>query len=68
MFNAANEVCVDAFVAGDLDFLGIVDTVGVVLDEHLGDPDVARQDLTLDGVLGADAWARTRAAELVEKR
>ncbi len=68
VFNAANEVCVDAFVAGHLDFLGIVDTVGAVLDEHLGDPDVARQDMTLDGVLGADAWARTRAAQLVEKR
>ncbi|MDR7087392.1 1-deoxy-D-xylulose-5-phosphate reductoisomerase [Aeromicrobium panaciterrae] len=68
VFNAANEVCVDAFVAGHLDFLGIVDTVGAVLDEHLGDPDVARQDMTLDGVLGADAWARTRAAQLVEQR
>lgn len=68
VFNAANEVCVDAFVSGHLDFLGIVDTVGAVLDEHLGDPDVARQDLTLDGVLGADAWARTRCAQLVEKR
>ncbi|GAA3529884.1 1-deoxy-D-xylulose-5-phosphate reductoisomerase [Aeromicrobium panaciterrae] len=68
VFNAANEVCVDAFVAGDLDFLGIVDTVGAVLDEHLGDPDAARQDMTLDGVLGADAWARTRASQLVEKR
>jgi 1-deoxy-D-xylulose-5-phosphate reductoisomerase len=42
--------------------------VGAVLDEHLGDPDVARQDMTLDGVLGADAWARTRASQLVEKR
>jgi 1-deoxy-D-xylulose-5-phosphate reductoisomerase len=68
VFNAANEVCVDAFVAGHLDFLGIVDTVGAVLDEHLGDPDVARQDMTLDGVLGADSWARTRAAQLVEQR
>jgi 1-deoxy-D-xylulose-5-phosphate reductoisomerase len=68
VFNAANEVCVDAFVAGHLDFLGIVDTVGTVLDEHLGDPDVARQDITLEGVLGADAWARTRCAQLVEKR
>ncbi len=68
VFNAANEVCVDAFVAGHLDFLGIVDTVGAVLDEHLGDPDVARQEITLDGVLGADAWARTRAAQLVEQR
>lgn len=68
VFNAANEVCVDAFVEGHLDFLGIVDTVGAVLDEHLGDPDVARQDMTLDGVLGADAWARTRASQLVEMR
>ncbi|WP_332641937.1 1-deoxy-D-xylulose-5-phosphate reductoisomerase [Aeromicrobium sp.] len=68
VFNAANEVCVDAFVAGHLDFLGIVDTVGAVLDEHLGDPDVARQAVTLDGVLGADTWARTRAAQLVEQR
>ncbi|MEO6604475.1 MAG: 1-deoxy-D-xylulose-5-phosphate reductoisomerase [Aeromicrobium sp.] len=68
VFNAANEVCVDAFVAGHLDFLGIVDTVGAVLGEHLGEPDVARQHMTLDGVLGADAWARTRAAQLVEQR
>ncbi|MCW2799818.1 MAG: 1-deoxy-D-xylulose-5-phosphate reductoisomerase [Aeromicrobium sp.] len=68
VFNAANEVCVDAFVAGHLDFLGIVDTVGAVLDEHLGDPEAAQQTMTLDGVLGADAWARTRAAQLVEQR
>ncbi len=68
VFNAANEVCVDAFVAGHLDFLGIVDTVGAVLDEHLGDLDVAQQNMTLDGVVGADAWARTRAAQLVEQR
>ncbi|MCW2770548.1 MAG: 1-deoxy-D-xylulose-5-phosphate reductoisomerase [Aeromicrobium sp.] len=68
VFNAANEVCVDAFVDGRLDFLGIVDTVGSVLDEHLSDPDVARQEMTLDGVLGADTWARARAAEQVERR
>jgi 1-deoxy-D-xylulose-5-phosphate reductoisomerase len=68
VFNAANEVCVDAFVAGHLDFLGIVDTVGAVLTEHVSDPDAARQEMSLDGVLGADSWARTRAAELVERR
>ncbi|MET0928971.1 MAG: 1-deoxy-D-xylulose-5-phosphate reductoisomerase [Aeromicrobium sp.] len=67
VFNAANEVCVDAFVAGHLDFLGIVDTVGAVLQEHVSDPDAARQEMSLDGVLGADSWARTRAAELVER-
>jgi 1-deoxy-D-xylulose-5-phosphate reductoisomerase len=42
--------------------------VGAVLDEHVGDPDAAQQTMTLDGVLGADAWARTRAAQLVEQR
>ena len=68
VFNAANEVCVQAFVDGHLDFLGIVDTVGAVLTEHVGDPDAARQTMTLDGVLAADTWARERAAELVERR
>ena len=68
VFNAANEVCVDAFVAGELDFLGIVDTVGSIVDEHLADPDAVRQTLTLDGVLAADSWARHRATERVEHR
>ncbi|RLV56979.1 1-deoxy-D-xylulose-5-phosphate reductoisomerase [Aeromicrobium phragmitis] len=68
VFNAANEVCVDAFVDGHLDFLGIVDTVGEVLAEHLSDPDAAHDDLTLERVLAADTAARARAAELVERR
>ena len=68
VLNAANEVCVEAFVAGDLDFLGIVDTVGAVLHEHTADADVARADLTLASVLEADAWARERARSLVESR
>ncbi|RYY48553.1 MAG: 1-deoxy-D-xylulose-5-phosphate reductoisomerase [Actinomycetales bacterium] len=67
VLNAANEVCVDAFVAGELDFLGIVDTVGAVLAEHLDDPDVAHADLTLDLVLEADTRARDRARALVEE-
>jgi 1-deoxy-D-xylulose-5-phosphate reductoisomerase len=65
VFNAANEACVDAFVAGDLDFLGIVDTVGTVLEEHLADPVWFTDSVTLDSVLGADRWARERAAQLV---
>ena len=68
VLNAANEVCVDAFVAGDLDFLGIVDTVGVVLEEHTSDADVAHEDLTLASVLEADARARERARALVDSR
>ena len=34
VYNAANEVCVAAFLAGRLPFPGIVDTLARVLDEH----------------------------------
>ena len=34
VFNAANEECVDAFLAGRLPFTGIVDTVAAVVEEH----------------------------------
>ena len=64
VFNAANEVCVDAFCAGSLGFLGIVDTVEAVVAEHLASGFVADTELSVDAVLAADAWARARAAEL----
>lgn len=74
VFNAANEECVDAFCDGRLSFLGIVDTIAAVVDEHLmgprldSDPQGARHvadaELTVATVLAADAWARTRAREL----
>ncbi|AUY53125.1 1-deoxy-D-xylulose-5-phosphate reductoisomerase [Streptomyces sp. CB01881] len=59
VFNAANEVCVDAFLAGRLPFLSIVDTVARVVSE-LGDPAAD----SLETILAADAWARARAQEL----
>jgi 1-deoxy-D-xylulose-5-phosphate reductoisomerase len=68
VFNAANEVCVDAFVAGDLDFLGIVDAVAEIVDEHLADPEWATGDLTVERVLAADAAARARARAVVAGR
>ncbi|RMI38542.1 1-deoxy-D-xylulose-5-phosphate reductoisomerase [Streptomyces triticirhizae] len=63
VFNAANEECVDAFLAGRLPFLGIVDTVARVVDElgHGG----AGTSLTLSDVLEAEREARRRARELV---
>ncbi len=61
IFNAANEECVEAFCAGRLPFLGIVDTVERVLGQA---PDFAEPG-TVDDVLAAEAWARTRARELV---
>ncbi|WP_043635956.1 1-deoxy-D-xylulose-5-phosphate reductoisomerase [Nonomuraea candida] len=59
VYNAANEVCLDAFIAGGLPFLGIVDTVAKVVEEH----QVTPAD-SIEEVLAADAWARARAAEL----
>lgn len=63
VFNAANEICVDAFCDGRLSFLGIVATVEAVVDEHLatGPADgghVSDEHLTLEAVLAADSWAR----------
>jgi 1-deoxy-D-xylulose-5-phosphate reductoisomerase len=61
VYNAANEECLDAFLAGKIAFTGIVDTVARVISEH----DVSRRDVaTLDDVLAIDAWARRRAREL----
>jgi 1-deoxy-D-xylulose-5-phosphate reductoisomerase len=61
VYNAANEICVEAFRAGRIAFLRIVDTVAKVVSEH---ESTARDAVTLDGVLAADSWARARALEL----
>jgi 1-deoxy-D-xylulose-5-phosphate reductoisomerase len=61
VYNAANEVCVDAFLAGRIRFVEIVDTVSAVVDDHDG----ATGPLGLDDVLGADAWARDRARDVL---
>ena len=62
VYNAANEECVAAFLAGRLPFLGIVDTLATVVEEHLaartGNP------RTVQDVLTAEDWARARAREL----
>ena len=67
VFNAANEECVGAFVAGDLPFLGIVDTVTSVVDQHIAELTTgsATDGMSLADVLGADAWARERARDLI---
>ncbi len=61
IYNAANEECVAAFVAGSLPFLGIVDTVGEVLAQAPGFAEPG----TVEDVLAAESWARARARELV---
>ncbi|WP_205474190.1 1-deoxy-D-xylulose-5-phosphate reductoisomerase [Nocardioides sp. SYSU D00038] len=64
VYNAANEVCVEAFRSGRLGFDRIVPTIADVLTRHdvpSGEPG----SLTVDDVLTADAWARATAAELL---
>jgi 1-deoxy-D-xylulose-5-phosphate reductoisomerase len=61
VYNAANEECVAAFVAGRLPFLGIVDTLQRVLDEA---PDFAEPG-TVEDVLAAEAWARSHAQRII---
>ena len=65
VFNAANEVCVDAFCDGRLGFLGIVDTVSAIVAEHLSSGHVPDEQLSVDAVLAADRWARQRAADFL---
>ena len=68
VYNAANEECVEAFLAGRIGFLDVVDTVERVVTEHERDHergDGGPSEPDLDGVLAADAWARRRARELL---
>lgn len=61
IYNAANEECVEAFVAGRLPFLGIVDTLERVLGSA---PDFAEPG-TVEDVLAAESWARTQARQII---
>jgi 1-deoxy-D-xylulose-5-phosphate reductoisomerase len=61
--SAANEVAVEAFLVGDLPWLGIGEVVEETLeawvDDHVDQ---------VEGVLAADAEARRRATEIVGRR
>lgn len=62
VYNAANEVAVDAFNSGAIGFLDIVDTVERVVGEH-----TAPDHIDLQSVLAADAWAREAAMKFLSK-
>jgi 1-deoxy-D-xylulose-5-phosphate reductoisomerase len=61
--NAANEVAVDAFLAGRIDWLAIADVLEAVLARHDG----AMAD-SVDAVIDADRRARAAAAVILEDR
>ncbi len=59
VFNAANEQAVHAFHAGRIGFLDIVETVSSVVEQHDGG------EISLEGVLDAERWARAEADRLI---
>ena len=61
-YNAANEQAVEAFHAGWIGFNQIVDLVQRVVDAH--EPET---ELSLEGVLRAEIWARDRASAQIAK-
>ncbi|MDQ4149727.1 MAG: 1-deoxy-D-xylulose-5-phosphate reductoisomerase, partial [Actinomycetota bacterium] len=62
VMNAANEVAVEAFVSGRLDFLGIPALVEDVLERHTSsEPD-------LDSIIEQDRWARSEALALLDSK
>ena len=61
--NAANEVAVEAFLAGRIRWLTIPDVLSEVLDRHDGAPAGSADD-----VIDADHRARAVARELVDRR
>ncbi len=60
VLNAANEVAVDAFLAGRCTFPAIWNTVSAVMEAHTHDAQPS-----LDAILAADAKARAHAARLL---
>ena len=60
VLNAANEVAVEAFCAGQIGFLGITETVARTMERHETVPDPG-----LDEIMAADQWARQAAQQIV---
>ena len=58
VLNAANEIAVERFLAGELPFTGIVEVVSRVLDRHSGNVAAIH---SVGDALQWDAWARNEA-------
>lgn len=66
VYNASNEVCAEAFLAGRIDFPQIVDTVAQVVDAGRGEWTATPS--SVDDVLEADSWARRQARSFVNQK
>ncbi|PYQ27833.1 MAG: 1-deoxy-D-xylulose-5-phosphate reductoisomerase [Acidobacteria bacterium] len=61
VLNAANEIAVERFLAGELPFTGIVDIVERTLERHAGN---ISEIASVDDALHWDGWARNEARGL----
>lgn len=70
VFNAAKEVALDGFIAGQLRFTQMAEIVEEVLDARASDASLGRgsDDMTLDLVGKADHLARKAAKAAIQKR
>ncbi|MBI4707397.1 MAG: 1-deoxy-D-xylulose-5-phosphate reductoisomerase [Candidatus Omnitrophica bacterium] len=62
VLNAANEVCVEEFLKGKIEFISIARIIAKVLDKHKNSA-----DFNLEDVWQADAWARNQARSFIER-
>jgi 1-deoxy-D-xylulose-5-phosphate reductoisomerase len=58
VLNAANEIAVERFLAGELSFPSIVEVVSRVLEKHSGEVTAVK---TIEDALHWDGWARNEA-------
>ncbi len=63
VFNAANEVAVDEFLAGRIKFVTIVELIEHCLDKH----NIKRQ-VSLEQIHEADSWARREVIECLKQK
>ncbi|MBJ7394165.1 MAG: 1-deoxy-D-xylulose-5-phosphate reductoisomerase [Candidatus Nanopelagicales bacterium] len=68
VMNAANEICVQAFIERKLSFLSIVEIVNKVLENHLSSSEfIANMELNLDKLFASDKKARFDTQQLISE-
>jgi len=68
VMNAANEICVQAFIERKLSFLSIVEIVNKVLENHLSSSEfITNKELNLDKLFASDKKARFDTQQLISE-
>lgn len=62
VMNGANEVAVNRFLNGEIEFLQIPEIIEMVMNGH-----TVKYNYTLEDVLAADEWSRKAAAEILKE-